>query len=290
MAQTARTIRLPEAGTLSAYISEEEKYAVEELTLSGPLNGTDFRLLRDMAGNDWQGNLTGGRLRLLDLTNADIEEGGENYIETHTIYIQEGNTISSSAGFIYTTGADTMPRWGFVGCNSLQDIRLPESATAVGEYAFHVCELSAVRLGNNLRSIGEYAFFRNIRIAELTLPASLTEIGPRAFYACDDVREIRSYIEAPFVIPVNAFSVYDEAVLYVPTGSHAAYASTEAWDNFTQIKEFDPATGILSTVLPAGDKAETEVYFLDGRRMTFRSGKLPKGISVVGGRKIVGRN
>ena len=49
-AQTRRTIHVATAGTLSNYISEEEKYQIEELTLSGLLNGTDFKFIRDMAG------------------------------------------------------------------------------------------------------------------------------------------------------------------------------------------------------------------------------------------------
>lgn len=290
MAQTTRTVRLTEAGTLASHISEEEKYDIEELTLSGPVNGTDFRLLRDMAGNDWQGNLTEGRLRQLDLTDANIVEGGENYLETHEIYIQEKNVVTSSAGFIFTTVADVVPQWGFVGCNSLQDISLPQSATAVGEYAFYVGGLFTVTFGQNLRSIGERAFYYNINLTELSLPASLTEIDIRAFDSCDDLREIYSYIELPFAITSRVFSVYNKAVLYVPAGSYDAYATTACWSDFKQIEEFNPATGILSTVLPAGSKADAEVYSLDGRQMTFRSGKLPKGISVVGGRKIVGKN
>ena len=44
-AQTKRTIHVATAGTLSDYISEDEKYQIEELTLSGLLNGTDFHFI-----------------------------------------------------------------------------------------------------------------------------------------------------------------------------------------------------------------------------------------------------
>ena len=48
--QVKRTIHVETAGTLPTLISEEEKYEIEELTLSGELNGTDFKFIRDMAG------------------------------------------------------------------------------------------------------------------------------------------------------------------------------------------------------------------------------------------------
>ena len=53
-AQTSRTIHVATAGTLSDYISEDEKYQIEELTLSGELNGTDIRFIRNMSGIDYE--------------------------------------------------------------------------------------------------------------------------------------------------------------------------------------------------------------------------------------------
>ena len=47
---TKRTIHVATAGTLPNLISANEKYQIEELTLTGELNGTDFKLIRDMAG------------------------------------------------------------------------------------------------------------------------------------------------------------------------------------------------------------------------------------------------
>ena len=60
------------AGTLSNYIPEDEKYSINELTLTGELNGTDFRLLRDMAGNNYLGQNTIGKLKVLSITKDKI--------------------------------------------------------------------------------------------------------------------------------------------------------------------------------------------------------------------------
>ena len=84
-AETKRTIHVSTAGTLSNYISETEKYTIKELTLSGELNGTDFRLLRDMAGCNYLGKKTPGKLFVIELTNANVISGGERYLDTDAI-------------------------------------------------------------------------------------------------------------------------------------------------------------------------------------------------------------
>ena len=75
---TVKTVDVAEAGTLANYISDSEKYTLTELTVTGYLNSTDFKLLRDMAGNNYLGEETAGKLLKLDLDGATIVKGGEN--------------------------------------------------------------------------------------------------------------------------------------------------------------------------------------------------------------------
>ena len=49
-AQIERTINVATAGTLSSYISDDEKYQIEKLTLTGEINGDDIGFIREMAG------------------------------------------------------------------------------------------------------------------------------------------------------------------------------------------------------------------------------------------------
>ena len=49
-AQTKRTIHVATAGTLPDLIKDYEKYYIEELTLTGELNGTDIKFIWDMSG------------------------------------------------------------------------------------------------------------------------------------------------------------------------------------------------------------------------------------------------
>ena len=74
------TIKLDKAGTLPDRIGSGRKYQITNLKLVGEINGTDFRMIREMAGRDYRGDVTEGNLSVLDLSEAKIVEGGDYYI------------------------------------------------------------------------------------------------------------------------------------------------------------------------------------------------------------------
>ena len=124
---TKRTIHVATAGTLPNLISESEKYTIEELTLTGELNGTDFRLLRDMAGNNYLGQNTSGKLKVLDLTNANIVAGGEKYLDTNWLVYSTGGTTDGH----HDCKTDIIGKYLFVGCSSLSHIMLPNNVLSI---------------------------------------------------------------------------------------------------------------------------------------------------------------
>ena len=73
------TIKLDKAGTLPNKIGSREKYKITNLKIVGEINGTDFRMIREMAGRDYRGDVTEGNLSVLDLSEAKIVEGGDYY-------------------------------------------------------------------------------------------------------------------------------------------------------------------------------------------------------------------
>ena len=79
----SKNIHLKEAGTLPNFISNDDKYKISSLTLSGEINGTDLRLLRDMAGYNYLGVHTNGTLHELDMTDVRIVKGGDSYVQMH---------------------------------------------------------------------------------------------------------------------------------------------------------------------------------------------------------------
>lgn len=75
------TYHVATAGTLSSLISEDEKYTITGMKVTGYLNGDDIRLIRDMLGRNLNSddedndtnNETGGLLTILDLSEATIK-------------------------------------------------------------------------------------------------------------------------------------------------------------------------------------------------------------------------
>ena len=73
------TIKLEKAGTLPDRIASSEKYKITNLKIIGEINGTDLNMIREMAGSDYTGSSTDGKLSVLDLYEAKIVEGGDCY-------------------------------------------------------------------------------------------------------------------------------------------------------------------------------------------------------------------
>ena len=72
------------------------------------------------------------------------------------------------------------------------EYKLPESVTAIAEYAFDDCSnLSSVDFGDKLESIADNAFYGCSDIESVNIPASVTYIAHTAFlYGCDSLKAI----------------------------------------------------------------------------------------------------
>ena len=119
-AQVKRTIDVVTAGTLSTLISDGEKYTIDELTLTGELNGSDLRLVREMVGCDYLGCQTSGKVTKLDLSGVRIVAGGEKYLDTRSICSSQ-NSCTNGWAFIYSSENDVLGNYLFAGCDKLQE-------------------------------------------------------------------------------------------------------------------------------------------------------------------------
>ena len=190
-AQAQTTVNVEKAGTLSEQIGDDMKYQITSLKVTGQLNGTDFVLLRDMAGINLDNVPTDGKLATLDLCEADIVAGGEAY---YTDFVTNTD---------YYTADGEVGKCLFFDCDKLTDVKLPATATVVGDSAFMRCEaLAEITLPSAVKRIGSYAFsetsittftfpdgtqpaegmFRNCgKLASVTLPEGCTEIPAKTF-------------------------------------------------------------------------------------------------------------
>lgn len=149
--------------------------------------------------------------------------------------------------------------------------------------------LKHVTFPNGLKSIGSYAFFWNNLIA-LDLPSSLVSIGNNAFVGCRYLKSVKLHIANPEKISLdgNPFrEVPDDIVLYVPKGSKAAFEANESWGTiFKTIREYDDVSSVAGVKLSLA-KSDGKIYTIDGRFVGTDFSKLPKGIYVLNGKKII---
>ena len=107
------TIKLDKAGTLPDKIESSKKYKITNLKIIGEINGTDLRMIREMAGGYYQENYsTEGKLSVLDLSQAKIVAGGDAY------WMVNVNSIT----YRYYTSNDEIGEAAFYNCSSLTSI------------------------------------------------------------------------------------------------------------------------------------------------------------------------
>ena len=140
------TVKLDKAGTLPDKIGSTKKYQITNLKIIGEINGTDLRLIRDMAGSSYEGEFTPGKLTTLDLSETKIVAGGERYYFYG--YLSENYTSD-----------DCLGQYAFFGCKGFTSLVIPTGVTSIGQYAFSGCKgLTSLVIPTGVTSIGQYAF------------------------------------------------------------------------------------------------------------------------------------
>ena len=192
------TIKLEEAGTLPSKIGDTKKYKITNLKIMGEINGTDLRFIREMAGCDYKGKGTEGKLATLDLSEAKIVKGGDYYYNYYGCYTLDdviGNQAfdgcSSLTSLTLPSSVTSIGSSAFSGCSGLTSLTLPSSVTSIEWSAFSGCSgLTSLTLPSSVTSIGGSAFSGCSGLTSLTLPSSVTSIGESAFSGCSGLTSL----------------------------------------------------------------------------------------------------
>ena len=276
------TIKLDEAGTLPNKIGNSRKYDITNLKLVGEINGTDLRMIREMAGRDHNGDVTKGNLSVLDLSEAKIVEGGGSYCsDYYTSNDKIGDVAFSGCSgltsFTLPAGITRIGSYAFHGCSGLTSLNLPASITEIGAGAFDECSgLTSLNLPAGITEIGQGAFQYCSGLTSITLHAGITEIGHGAFSGCSGLTSIYVYAEKVPEILSDAFKGCDakKCTVYVPKGTYDDYWLSD-FGYFENIVEFD-ATGIDKTTTST-DVEEVSRYSVNGQRLVGPT----KGLNIV---------
>ena len=278
------TIKLDKAGTLPDRIASSEMYKITNLKIIGEINGTDWNMIREMAGRDNRGYGTEGKLSVLDLSEAKIVKGGDSYYPGDNCYTSNDEIgekafydCSRLTSLTLPVGITSIGYDAFAYCSGLTSLTLPAGITSIGEYAFSGCSgLTSLTLPAGITSIDKYAFSGCSRLTSLTLPAGITSIGEFAFSYCSGLTSIYVYAEKVPRIGRYAFEgcASRKCTLYVPKGTYDNYRRSE-FGYFVNIVEFD-ATGIDKTTTST-DVEEVSRYSVNGQRLAVPV----KGLNIV---------
>ena len=164
----AKEVTLTEAGTLSGMISNEELNSLTELTVNGPVNGSDIKIIRAM----------GGTLKTLNMKNARIVEGGDSYYLTDKF-----------------TQNDVIGDYMFYAMTAMEKIVMPKDVWTIGSWnnnnpwnadktklSGHPASYNSSYNDND--NFGCASFYQCVNLREIEFPTTLVYICSKAFGNC----------------------------------------------------------------------------------------------------------
>ena len=271
------TINLDKAGTLPNKIASSEMYKITNLKIIGEINGTDWNMIREMAGRDNRGYGTEGKLSVLDLSEAKIVKGGDSYYPGDNCYTSNDEIgekaftdCSRLTSLTLPVGITSIGYDAFAYCSGLTSLTLPAGITSIGEYAFYGCSgLTSLTLPDGITEIGESTFSDCSGLTSLTLPDGITSIGISAFKDCSGLTSLK--------LPAGITSIDKYAFL-----DCSGLTSLTLPDGITSIgsRAFYGCSGLTSLTLPAGITSIDKYAFSGCSRLT--SLTLPAGITSIG--------
>mgnify|MGYP004463819549 FL=1 len=220
---TTSTSIINDAGQLTELVGDD-KYRFTTLSIAGFLNGDDLRTLRDMAGCDNEGKATAGQLSDIDLSGAQIAEGGKAYAEGHFTQTNVvGKAMLASCEklkrIVLPLQTTKIEADAFRNCSSLHTIEVPTlvesietsaGCTALTEINVqagnsHYSSKDGVLLSGDGKSI---LWFPMGKEGEYTMPSTVTTVGDYAFRNC----RIETFHFADGLKSIGKYAFYNSSV------------------------------------------------------------------------------
>lgn len=157
MAQYDLYVSVFEEGTLREtveLIADDAMQTVSSMKVNGPISGTDMMFIREMCGVKDLDIPTGGKLKVLDLSDANIVASPDVYLSMY--------------GVDYTTQEDHFGNGFLYNCTQLEQVLFPMGIVSIDTLALGMCS----------------------SLKELIIPAEVERIGYGAFYGCSGIKSL----------------------------------------------------------------------------------------------------
>lgn len=131
------------------------------------------------------------------LTSINVTSGNRMYCSQSGILFSYDKSVlisypagKSGSGYEVPDGVKEIKDYAFA-YSTLKRVRMPDSVTAIGDNAFHMCEsLKELTVGEGLTRIGNRAFSDCISLENVKLPRALETIGDGAFEWCYSLQSV----------------------------------------------------------------------------------------------------
>ena len=209
-AYPTKDVHVANSGTLVTEVGRDNIEDLLSLKVSGELNGTDILAIWKMKN-----------LRLLDMSDATIVNGGATYYENYTtsnktigdyFFREKENLIN----VLLPKNTGTIKRRAFEGCKRLKAITIPSLVTEIGEMhfrneVFYGCDsiesatflcptvfecfqgsksLRKVIFGEKVKTIPSSAFYQCEKLESVIIPDNIEEIDRYAFGYCKKLMNV----------------------------------------------------------------------------------------------------
>lgn len=188
-AQTTRlAIEVSEPGTLSKKILNSDEVRINELIVTGYLNGSDIAYLVSGTGKM-------SSVAKLDISNVVLVPGDEPYATVQIDKSDVGMGTTTATFYIsdtYSEEARSQPT-GLGGNEITMKIRCNDlsGAFALPDRYANYASFSEVILPKSLPEVGAYMFLYNERITNVVLPDGISGIGTKAFAGASSIESLR---------------------------------------------------------------------------------------------------
>lgn len=158
-----------------------------------------------------------------------------------SITIENGNTKYDSrnnCNAIIETSTNSL----IAGC---KNTIIPSDVTSIENGAFYEnLGITSITIPNSVTKIGRSAFSGCKNLTSITISNGVSAIEYDAFFGCQSLVSATVNWSTPLIIDDDAFrnSNINNATLYVPVGSKAAYEAADNWKEFKEIVEIASAS------------------------------------------------